>query len=77
MFKGLREDWVKIVEQEDMELTITYRHIKNTSTCGIIFTAYLLNTARRPLTAKKARKSQCNWVGKRKARKESRWDLHP
>ena len=38
MFKSLREDWVKIVEQEDTELTITYRHIKNTSTCGIIFT---------------------------------------
>ena len=56
MFKGLREDWVKIVEQEDMELTITYRHIKNTSTCGIIFTAYLLNTARRPQTLERTRK---------------------
>ena len=69
-----------MAEQQDVTLPFSHKYIKNTSTCGTILTEYLLNTARTPQTAERARKSPCNQVGKKKkkkARKESRQDLCP
>ena len=53
-----------------MKLTFCHKYIKNTSTCGMILTEYLLNAGRRPQTAEKAKKKTShNWVGKKKKKK--------
>ena len=45
--------WIKIVQQEDMDLTSSPKHIKNTSACGTILTENQLETGRRSLTQAK------------------------
>ena len=63
-----------------MNLTLAHIYNKNTSTCGMILTEYLLNIGKRPQADEWARKSPCNWVGKKKkkkAKKESGRDLRP
>ena len=40
---------IKVVQQENVKLTYSYRHIKNTSTCGTILTENQLETGRRSL----------------------------
>ena len=53
-----------------MKLTPSHKYIRNTHTCGTILTEYLPNAGRGPQTSERARKSPCNWVG-RKKKKES------
>ena len=62
-----------------MKLTLSHKYSKNTSTSGVILTEYLLDAGRRPQTSEKARKSQRNWVRKKKKkeRKELGQDLSP
>ena len=36
--KFIIQDWIKVVEQEDMVLTSSHKHIKNGSSCGTILT---------------------------------------
>ena len=71
-----------MLEEQDVKLTFSHKYIKNTSTCLIILTEYLLNAGRRPQTSERARKSLHNWVGQKKKEREkgiwmAGWDLHP
>ena len=45
-----------MVEEEDMELTSPYKHIKTTSTCGIILTENELETGKELLYNKSCKK---------------------
>ena len=61
-----------MAKYSDMKLTLSHKYNKNTSTHGTILTEYILNAGRKPQTAERARKSPCNWVGKKKTEKKKK-----
>ena len=60
-----------------MKLTFSPRYMKNTSICRTVLMGYLLNTGRRSQAAERARKSPCNWVGKKVKKKKIRTEPVP
>ena len=50
------EDQIKLVEEEDMELTFSPKYVKNTPTREKILTEHLLKPGRRPQISKRGRK---------------------
>lgn len=44
--KFIIQDWIKVVEQEDMVLTSPHKHIKSGSSCGTLLTENYLQTER-------------------------------
>ena len=69
------EGRIKMAEEQDVELIISHKYIKNTSTSRTVCTEHLLNASKRYQTSERARKPPCNWVGQKKKRKESGQDL--
>lgn len=62
----------KMAEEQDIKPTFFHKYIKNTSTCGMILTEYLLSAGRKPQTDKKARKfPHVTGFGKKRKRKKS------
>ena len=50
------EDQIKLVEEEDMELTFSQKYVKNTPTREKILTEHLLKPGRKPQISKRGRK---------------------
>ena len=59
-------------EKMDVKFICPYKHIKNTSTYGIVLTEHLMNTSREPWTPKGQERSPRNWAGQKKEEKRKR-----
>ena len=58
------------MEESDVKLTYSYKHIKNTSTSGMIYTVNLLSSGKRCRDSERARKSSWNQIGQKKKEEE-------